>query len=115
MTAKIDQRIAEIREMKAELRAANEITRSTFEGIPPNEETIPETATQGSVIILFVSNKYSVFGTQYSSPQIIVQPTSQSNSYGGLVIFKVKAQHRVHNHECLMYQWFFNRVPIIGL
>ncbi|ESO08369.1 hypothetical protein HELRODRAFT_169186 [Helobdella robusta] len=49
MTAKIDQRVAVIRQMKAKLQATNEITRSTYE---TNKETIPETATQKSAIII---------------------------------------------------------------
>ncbi|ESO10447.1 hypothetical protein HELRODRAFT_183605 [Helobdella robusta] len=52
MSAKTDQRIAESREKRAELRAANEIIQPTFEKISLNKETIPETATQESEIIL---------------------------------------------------------------
>ncbi|ESO04145.1 hypothetical protein HELRODRAFT_184250 [Helobdella robusta] len=56
MTAKIDPQIAESRERRAELRAANGIIQPTFERISSSEETvetaIPETATQELAIIL---------------------------------------------------------------
>ncbi|ESO11458.1 hypothetical protein HELRODRAFT_183151 [Helobdella robusta] len=55
LTTKIDQRIAESRERRAELRAANGIIQ-TFERTSSSKETvetaIPETATQKSAIIL---------------------------------------------------------------